>query len=373
MDTPPATVPDASAPRAQMEKILHDFTARAIVDPAMIAYAAKRKVMSHYTMSDLGLEFHIGFDNGTVISGVGAPPEPAEVRMKAKAETLDGVLTGRISGNRAAMGGQLSFSGDVRQAMGMQRIQGDMIRLYSAAREAAGGPGDLASIGKQAALAQATAPLTLGKPQDPREELVQATGELFQAGLITASGGNLSIRIEGKNEAWITPSQLFKGNLRPQVMVRIDFEGIALDANALAPSSERQVHTEIYKVRPEVQVVVHAHAPYATMLALSGKPFLPISTDAAFIKELPVVPFLMPGTKELALAVAQAMGKNPAVLMQNHGVVVAATNMRRALNVLEVIERTSQLIIGCLSVGKKPPTLPKDVIKMLQEVGEMMA
>ncbi len=371
----PKMTTQLSAPdvRAQVERILRDFTTRAAADPAMIAFAAKRKVMSHYTLSDLGLEFHIGFDNGKVIANVGAPPQVAEVRMKAKAETLDGILTGRISGNRAAMGGQLSFSGDVRLAMSLQRIQSDMVRLYTAAREEAGGPGDLSSIGRQAALAQVTAPLTLDKPQDPREELVQATSELFQAGLITATGGNLSIRIEGKNESWITPSQLFKGNLNTKVMVRIDFEGNSLDADALAPSSERQVHTEIYKVRPDINAVVHAHAPYATILVLSGKPFLPISTEAAFLKELPVVPFIMPGTKELALAVVQAMGKNPAVLMQNHGVVVAASSMRRALNLLEVIERTSQLIIGCLSIGKKPPMLPKDVVKMLQEVGELMA
>ncbi len=86
-----------------------------------------------------------------------------------------------------------------------------------------------------------------------------------------------------------------------------------------------------------------------------------------------MVPFIMPGTKELAEAVVKAMGRNPVCLLQNHGVVVAATSLRRACNILEVVERTAQLIWGCYAVGKKPPTLPKDVVRALQEVGEMMA
>jgi ribulose-5-phosphate 4-epimerase/fuculose-1-phosphate aldolase len=213
--------------------------------------------------------------------------------------------------------------------MSLQRVQSDLVRVYSAARAHVGDPGDLASIGKNGT-AYTTPPPVLGKLQDPRAGLVQATRELFEQGLITATGGNLSIRIEGKNELWITPSQLFKGDLSDKVMVRIDLEGNALDADALAPSSERLVHTEILKARSDCQVVVHAHAPYATMLALSGIPFMPITTEAAFLKELPVVPFIMPGTRELALEVVKHLGKSAAALMQNHGVVVAASSMRRA-------------------------------------------
>lgn len=210
-------------------------------------------------------------------------------------------------------------------------------------------------------------------PVEPREEMVRVINELYQLQLITATGGNVSVRIADKNEAWITPGQLYKGDLRPEVMVRIDLEGNALDPAALAPSSERLLHTEIYQVRPDVQAIIHAHAPYVTILGLSGKPFLPVNADAAFIKELPRVPFLMPGTRELAVAVAGALGKNPAAIMQNHGIVVAASSLRRASNLLQAIERAAQLILGCYAVGVEPLTLPADVVKMLQEIGEMMA
>ncbi len=354
--------------REQMERILARFCELAMADPALTQFAAGRKVTTHYTISDLGLEFYVGFREGKVLAGLGAPHEPAEVRMKADAETIDGILTGRISGTKAAMSGKLSFSGDVRLAMGLQRIQGEFIRLYTKAREEAGGI-DFSRAEKPAEAVPVPVPAG-----DPREEMVQAINELYQLGLITATGGNLSVRVEGRPECWITPSQVYKGSLRPEMMVRIDFQGNVVGESALAPSSEWPMHTAIYRARPEVNAVVHAHAPYATVMALAGLPFLPVTAEAAFIKEVPVVPFIMPGTRELAEAVVKALGqKNQVCLLQNHGVVVVATSLRRACNILETVERTAQLIWSCYAVGKKPATLPAEALKALRELGEMMA
>jgi autoinducer 2 (AI-2) kinase len=390
----PAEGATPTSSRDQMERVLQLFVNRAAGDAALLEFAAKRSVSSHYFVNDLGLEFHIGFRDGRVVTGLGAPTQPAEVKLKAKAETLDAILTGRLNGNKAAMTGKLSFSGDVRLAMGMQRIQGDMVRLYSAAREEAGGI-DFSAVGVAASAATAAtvaataaAPETLstvtaavmpaGRSAGPaavtlRDEVARATEELFAAQLITATGGNISARIPGTNEAWISPSQLYKGRLSPEMMVRIDLDGNALDPNAPAPSSERLVHCEIYKARPDVEGVVHAHAAYATILGMSGLPFLPVTTEAAFLADLPRVPFIMPGSTELAVAVRQALGNGMAVLMQNHGLVVAASSLRRAADAAEVIERVSQLIWGCYAVGKKPPTLPKDVLGTLREIGRMLA
>lgn len=359
------------AVRNTLEEILHRFCEKAVADPALRDFAARRRVMTHYTMIDVGLEFYVGFQDGQVVAGLGAPPTPAEVRMKATAEVLDGILTGRISGQKAAMSGKLSFSGDVRTAMGVQRVQGDLIRLYTAAREEAGGVDFAAMAAAPAPTVARPVPVPTG--EDPRAEMVRAINELYQLGLITATGGNVSVRVEDREECWITPSQLYKGDLRPELMVRIDLAGNVLDEGLPAPSSEWPMHTAIYRARPEVRAIGHAHAPYATILALSGLPFLPITTEAAFLREVPVVPFIMPGTKELAEAVVKALGRNPVCLLQNHGVVVAATSLRRACNILEVVERTAQLIWGCYAVGRKLPVLPKEVLKTLRELGEMMA
>lgn len=354
--------------RAQMERILSRFCEMAVADPALNQFASGKKVTTHYTISDLGLEFYLGFQDGKVLAGLGTPPEPAEVRMKADVETMDGILSGRISGTKAAMSGKLSFTGDVRLAMGLQRIQGEIIRLYTLARKEAGGI-DFSAIQKPAVTTPA--PVSV---KDPREEMVQAINELYQLGLITATGGNLSVRIEGREECWITPSQVHKGDLRPEMMIRIDLRGNVLGESALAPSSEWPMHTAIYRMRPDVRAIVHAHAPYATVLALARLPFLPITAEAAFLREVPVVPFIMPGTEELAEAVVKALGqRNQVCLLQNHGVVAVATSLRRACNILETVERTAQLIWCCYAVGRKPVTLPKGALKALRELGEMMA
>jgi autoinducer 2 (AI-2) kinase len=358
------------------------FLEAAAADGALRSFAASQKLVTQYVLTEPALQFFIAFQDGRVETGLGEPASPADVRLKMKAEIFDKMLSGQINATKAAMTGKLSFSGDTRRAMGMQRIQGDLTRVYNAAREKAGGPG--AFIGATAtAPAPAAPPVARPGPATPpaqapaagdeRDELVQVIHELYTTGLITATGGNVSVRIAGRDEIWITPSALFKGDLRPELMVRLDLKGKALDEDARSPSSEWRMHCAVYQARPDVEAVLHAHAPYATTLALAGLPFLPISTEAAFLGEVPCVPFIMPGTQELAEAVALAVAKRPAVLLQNHGILVAASSLRRAADQAEVLERSSQLILGCHAVGKTPPTLPPDVAEMLREAGSMMA
>jgi ribulose-5-phosphate 4-epimerase/fuculose-1-phosphate aldolase len=102
-------------------------------------------------------------------------------------------------------------------------------------------------------------------------------------------------------------------------------------------------------------------------------PFLPISTEAAFLGEIPRVRFILPGSRELAEAVVTALGDGAAVLMQNHGLLIAASSLRRAADLSEIVERTAEVILTCYGVGKEPPTLPEDVLGMLRQLGRMMA
>ena len=203
---------------------------------------------------------------------------------------------------------------------------------------------------------------------------MQIVNELYAAQLITATGGNVSLRTkEDPTQAWITPSQLFKGDLCAEILVRIGMDGRALEPGARSPSSEALMHTAVLMARPDAQAVIHCHAPWATILANTDLPFLPISTEAAFLVNIGRIPFVMPGTQELADAVVSAMGKGWAVLMQNHGLLVAGRTLRRAADMCEIIERTAQVIIGCYSVGKTPPVLPEKTVKMLAQYGDLMA
>ena len=209
--------------------------------------------------------------------------------------------------------------------------------------------------------------------EDVRPEMVRVMDELYGQQVITATGGNVSARIPGTDEIWITPSQLFKGELRPESLVRIDLDGRSLDAGAASPSSERLMHCAAFRARKEATAVIHAHAPQATILANSGLPFLPVSSEAAFFDELPRIPFVMPGTQDLADAIAEALRDSWAVLMVNHGLLVAGRSLRRAADMVEIIERSSEIILGCYAVGKEPPVLPAEVVATLRKKGDLVA
>ena len=197
--------------------------------------------------------------------------------------------------------------------------------------------------------------------------------ELYRDRVITATGGNVSARVAGEDALWITPSQLFKGSLQPEQLVQIDLEGRSLEPGARSPSSEWDMHCAVLRAKPEANAVIHAHAPYSTILANTGLPFLPISTEAAFFGEIPRIPFIMPGPPPLAQAVADAMSDGWAVLLTNHGIVVAGRSLRRAADMVEIIERSAEVILGCHAVGREPPSLPADVVLQLRELGDLVA
>lgn len=210
--------------------------------------------------------------------------------------------------------------------------------------------------------------------RDPRSELCETVEELYRQSLITATGGNVSTRCEDDpGSAWITPRGLFKGALSPEIMVRMDAHGEPAPGSRGTPSSESKIHAAILRARPDLSAVVHCHPPHATILVNSDLPFLPISTEAAFLAEIGRIPFVMPGTDALADAIVNALGTGWAVLMQNHGLIVAARSLRRAADITQIIERTAEIIVGCYAVGRPPPVLPEALVKELSKKADLMA
>jgi len=287
---------------------------------------------------------------------------------------LDDVFMERVSGMKAAMSGKMAFSGNTRRAMTLQRVQKDMNRVYRGARESLGLPeGPVAAAADMAPAQVAGVAPAVAVPLGEREAVIAIVNELFATRLMTSTGGNVSVRRDGHpDEAWITPSALPKGHLSAGMLVRIGMDGEPLDAGSLAPSSERLLHTAIYRARPDVEAIVHSHGPKLFALGLAGLPFLPVSTESAFLGELPRVPFIMPGTEELAEATAAAMSESNAVLLVNHGSVTVAASLRRAADMTAVVEATSGALLDCHASGIVPPVLPEDVVRELREVGRMV-
>ena len=366
--------------RGQMEQLLGTFGLRVSRDEKILSFAEGRQVTVRYVLNDVNLSFYTSFDQGAVRCGVGDPPERPEVTLKMKADILDKLFTGRENGPKAAMSGKLSFTGDTIKAMSLQRIQKDLNRLYAEARveikdldaiferaahetPAQGNPPLVEALAAAAPSGEVASPGRI-LAGDIRDEVVRTVEEMYAHGLITSTGGNVSVRIPGKDEMWITPNSSFKGALRPDMLVRVDLEGNPMGDSPYAPSSERMIHCAVYRNSPNVGAVIHSHAPKATILGLAGLPFLPISTEAAFIGEIPRVPFIMPGTVELADAV---------VIMQNHGLIVGGQNLRHAMDMTLIIEQTADNLIACHMLGKTPPVLPDEIVTTLKNLGEMVA
>lgn len=382
---------DTNDTRQKMIAILKEFTARVATDSELAKFAKGKNVVFSFTLKDLDQSFYLAFVNGQVAAGLDAPPREPDVKLKMATDILDGMFTGRVNATKAATSGKLSFSGDTGKAMAFIRIQGQISQLYSQARQKVGDPGDLTRLNAiptppPPSISTATLPSErketpayaapiIHKTGDVRNEILMVTSELYAKGMITATGGNVSARCEDNpNEIWITPSAIFKGNLHAEMMVRLDLNGHPVRETAYNASSERRVHCAIYRRMSEVQAVIHSHAPYATLMALTGIKFQPISTEAAFVGEIPVVPFIMPGTEELADAVAAAMQQHGiAVLMQNHGLVVVGSSLRRAADMTEIIEATAHKLITCRLLGIEPPLLPEETVKTLKEIGASIA
>lgn len=358
---------------ANMKKILEQFCAAMSVDAAVKKFSEDQNTTLAFHAPDLDIHFYIGLKGGTVDAKLGEA-EKADVQLAMRALILDGMFNGTTDAMDAAMNGQISFIGDAAKAMAIQFLQADMERLYKTIRAEAGDPGDLASIPQPGTGAPAIVH-QLGE-KDIRTELLNIVNELYDHHIITATGGNVCVRNpENPNECWITPSQVFKGDLRAELMVRIDLNGKSLDPGARSPSSEWGFHTQTLKKKPKANAVIHAHAPYATMLANTGIPFLPISSDAAFFGDIKRIPFTMPGSDDLAELVSNALIDDWAVFMVNHGIVVAGKSLRRASDMAQIIERTAEVILGCYQAtgGKPPSVIPDEAIKLFRSMADIVA
>ncbi len=125
--------------RATLERVLDDFLADAAADRALQAFSQGRSITTVYRLTDADLAFTLRFADGKVEGALGAPEAGAEVALSMTAETLDGMLSGRLNPTRATLAGDIRFEGDARTALTIQRVQKDFIRLYSAARARAVG------------------------------------------------------------------------------------------------------------------------------------------------------------------------------------------------------------------------------------------
>jgi len=178
-----------------------------------------------------------------------------------------------------------------------------------------------------------------------RSELVSICRKLIIYNLTYASLGNVSVR--AGNFVLITPSGVRFDLLRPAEIVKVNLEGNVIGNGR--PSVELSMHLEIYKSIPSAGAIIHAHAPYSTVLgSVMGDITFPNEEAKVFhVEKIPVCPAAPSGTTELAKNVANSLRNSKATIIPNHGVVVYGRNLHEALSILEIIENLSKMrIIG---------------------------
>lgn len=173
-----------------------------------------------------------------------------------------------------------------------------------------------------------------------KEDIVNVMRNLYRRGLVSALSGNASIRVPGTNHIWITPTGVFKGGLRVEDLVKIDLNGNVVDGSR-KPSSEWRFHVAIYKARPDINAVIHAHNPITVAYSIAGLRLDEslLSEVMIFIKRIEYIPYVEPGTDALARLVGEkaATGCN-AMVLEKHGVIGMGKDIYEAEMIVESLE-----------------------------------
>jgi 3-dehydro-4-phosphotetronate decarboxylase len=199
-----------------------------------------------------------------------------------------------------------------------------------------------------------------------REEMCRLGASLFARGLTFGSAGNISVRLE---DGWLmTPTNVSLGRLDPARLAKLDATGKLLSGDP--PTKETFLHRAMYEERPQARAVVHLHSTYSVAVSalaeIDPADVLPPITAYYVMRvgRLPLIPYFPPGDLSLAEAVKRLAGKHHAVLLANHGPVVAGSSLDAAANAIEELEETAKLFL--ILRGSKTRLLTKEQVAALK-------
>lgn len=198
-------------------------------------------------------------------------------------------------------------------------------------------------------------------------ELIGTCKKLKSCGLLLGVAGNLSLRWEESGYMVITPSAMDYDAIQVEDIVVVDLTTGKYNGRR-KPSIEAPMHLGIYQARKDIGAIIHIHSPYATALACARRE-LPVFAGALVpIGHIPLAPFAVPGSSEMASNVVSALGPSgKAVLQANHGLVVTGSDMSEAVARLFTIERAAHTYLLAAAVGGVVP-LGEREIKGIEEV-----
>jgi L-fuculose-phosphate aldolase len=200
-----------------------------------------------------------------------------------------------------------------------------------------------------------------------RADIVEIGRRMYARGYTASNDGNISVRL-GSDRLLMTPKSVCKGFMTPDMMCVTDLSGRKLQGDR-DPSSEMLMHLEVYRQRPDVEAVVHAHPPTATGFAVAGIPL-----DRAVLAEvlttlgsIPIAEYATPSTKELPEAVRKYIKAHDGMLLANHGALTVGTDLYSAYYKMETIEHFAHISLVARILGRENLISREEVLR-LQEL-----
>jgi len=200
-----------------------------------------------------------------------------------------------------------------------------------------------------------------------REQMVRQGRSIFERGLTFGATGNISVKTE---DGWLmTPTGSSLGNLDPAKISKLDLDGQHISGNA--PTRESFLHTGVYQQRPNAGAIVHLHSTHSVaascLCGIDHQNVIPPLTAYYVMRigRLPLIPYFAPGDVNLALAVKEMASEHHAVLLANHGPIVAGKSLLDAVYATEELEQTAKLFL--LLQGHKISPLKEDQVAELRQ------
>src|SRR5213080_5278395 len=196
-------------------------------------------------------------------------------------------------------------------------------------------------------------------------DIVSFGRALHERGYVAAMDGNLSVRL-GENRILATPTAMCKGMMRPSDLVIVDPEGRRI-AGRRNVSSEIAMHLLIYRLRPDIHGIVHAHPPTATGFAAAGLALnQPLVCEVVIgLGSIPLANYGTPGTPELTDALEPLVPQYDAILMSNHGVVAYGSDLNHAYMKMETVEHFAKIALVTHLLGRQQPLGSEELEKLM--------
>jgi L-fuculose-phosphate aldolase len=203
-----------------------------------------------------------------------------------------------------------------------------------------------------------------GTREEILDDLLWVAKESLRTNLVHGTAGNFSARLPDGNVA-LTPSSLDYDTMTLDDLVICDLEGNVVEGTR-SPTTEKMLHLACLKAYDDVHAVIHCHAKFCTMFAITHQPIPCVIEEVeVFVGgDVPVANYKFTGSQDLADEISKWVGDRAAVLMANHGLLTVGKNPRDALKIANLVEITAEMVWGARVLGELVPLPDKTRQKM---------